>query len=119
MPACRDVAAKEEAWDERARQRATDPVIYPEASAARDRFILDLRGPKAVLDPHRAYAAVWEEECDEHGALAPTAVVFLTNRECPFRCAMCDLWQYTTATDTPSLPKRCWASRTRRCSARL
>jgi hypothetical protein len=47
-----------------------------DGAAARDRFVLDLRGPKAVLDPHRAYAAVWEEECDERGALAPTAVVF-------------------------------------------
>ena len=68
---------------------------YPESAAARDRFVLDLRGPKATLDRRRAYAAVWEEERDETGALAPTAVVFLTNRECPFRCAMCDLWVNT------------------------
>jgi uncharacterized Fe-S cluster-containing MiaB family protein len=70
-------------------------VNYPESAAARDRFVLDLRGPKAALDPHRAYAATWEEERDETGAPAPTAVVFLTNRECPFRCAMCDLWMHT------------------------
>ncbi|HZT82856.1 MAG TPA: hypothetical protein VFA26_21675, partial [Gemmataceae bacterium] len=25
-----------------------------------------------------------------------TAVLFLTNRECPFRCLMCDLWKNTT-----------------------
>ncbi|HEV8394799.1 MAG TPA: hypothetical protein VGQ37_11025 [Vicinamibacterales bacterium] len=67
-----------------------------------DRFVLDLRGPKAALDPHRAYAAVWEEERDEHGALAPTAVVFLTNRECPFRCVMCDLWVNTLDTPVPA-----------------
>ena len=68
---------------------------YPDSAAARDRFVLDLRAPKAVLDPRRAYAAVWEEERDETGALAPTAVIFLTNRECPFRCVMCDLWVNT------------------------
>ena len=76
-------------------------MIYPEGAAARDRFVLDLRGAKAALDPHRAYAAVWEEERDEVGALAPTAVVFLTNRECPFRCAMCDLWVNTLDQPVP------------------
>jgi archaeosine synthase beta-subunit len=74
---------------------------YPDSAATRDRFVLDLRGPKAVLDPQRASAAVWEEERDESGALAPTAVVFLTNRECPFRCAMCDLWVNTLDEPVP------------------
>jgi radical SAM enzyme (TIGR01210 family) len=44
---------------------------------------------------------VWEEERDETGALAPTAVVFLTNRECPFHCAMCDLWVNTLDAPVP------------------
>lgn len=29
------------------------------------------------------------------------ATVFLTGRECPWRCAMCDLWRSTTLTETP------------------
>lgn len=53
------------------------------------------RGAKAALDPARAYAAVFERELDSSGALAPTSVVFITNKECPFRCAMCDLWVHT------------------------
>jgi uncharacterized Fe-S cluster-containing MiaB family protein len=76
-------------------------LSLPEGAAARDRFVLELRGPKPVLDPHRAYAAVWEDERDETGALASTAVVFLTNRECPFRCVMCDLWVNTLDTPVP------------------
>lgn len=66
-----------------------------------DRQVLDLRGPKAALDPSRAYAAAWEEERDDRGTLAPTAVVFLTNKECPFHCVMCDLWHDTLDAPVP------------------
>jgi radical SAM enzyme (TIGR01210 family) len=63
--------------------------------------VLERRGPKARLDPRRAYASVWEEEPDVNGSLAPVAVVFLTNRECPFRCVMCDLWTHTVDETVP------------------
>ncbi len=32
----------------------------------------------------------------------PVATVLLVGRECPWRCVMCDLWQQTTLSDTPS-----------------
>ena len=57
--------------------------------------MLSHRGAKNLVDPHRAYASVWEEEPAASGELVPTAVVLLTNRECPFRCVMCDLWTNT------------------------
>ena len=66
-----------------------------------DRFVIEHRRAKAVLGPQRAYATAWEEEPDASGALVPTAVVFLTNRECPFRCVMCDLWTNTLDTVVP------------------
>jgi archaeosine synthase beta-subunit len=66
-----------------------------------DDFVLQHRPAKHVLDPHRAYESMWEEERDSVGALAPTAVVFVTNRECPFRCVMCDLWMNTLDQTVP------------------
>jgi len=66
-----------------------------------DDFVLQHRGPKRPLDARRAYASLWEEERDHRGVLAPTAVVFLTNRECPFRCVMCDLWVNTLDRPVP------------------
>src|SRR5439155_1611696 len=37
-----------------------------------------------------------EPEHTRDGTIEDTAVIFLTNRECPFRCLMCDLWKNTT-----------------------
>jgi hypothetical protein len=74
---------------------------YPVSPPARDRWILDRRGPKRALDPARAHACVWEEEPDAAGSAVSTAVLFLTNRECPFRCAMCDLWMDTLDATVP------------------
>ncbi|HEY1303179.1 MAG TPA: hypothetical protein VGF24_06500 [Vicinamibacterales bacterium] len=64
-------------------------------STSDDRFVLEHRPSKNLLNPHRAYASLWEEEPDATGALIPTAVIFLSNRECPFHCVMCDLWMNT------------------------
>jgi len=67
----------------------------PVEAAARARWILAQRGAKNKLDPQRAYAALWEEEAGADGRHIATATLFLTNRECPYRCLMCDLWQNT------------------------
>lgn len=42
-----------------------------------------------------------EDERAEDGAVVPVATVFLTNRECPWRCLMCDLWQNTLTERLP------------------
>ena len=43
-----------------------------------------------------------EEERSAAGEVVPVATVFLTNRECPWRCVMCDLWRNTLAEETPA-----------------
>jgi archaeosine synthase beta-subunit len=75
--------------------------MYPTANADRDRFVLDRRGPRKPHDPWRYQDLVVEDELTSLGTLAPTATVFLTGRECAWRCVMCDLWQYTTTENTP------------------
>lgn len=68
---------------------------YPRAASERTRWIVSKRNPKNLLNPLRPYAFLWEEEAGPGRATIPTATVFLTNRECPYRCLMCDLWRNT------------------------
>ena len=75
---------------------------YPATASERTRWIVIKRGPKNTLDPMRPYAFLWEEETGPSGEAIPTATVFLTNRECPYRCLMCDLWQNTLDARVPS-----------------
>lgn len=76
-------------------------ATYPESTAERDRWILLQRPPRAALDPRRPYAYFVEEECTPDGKPEPVATIFLTNRECPFRCVMCDLWRNTLTETIP------------------
>ena len=68
-------------------------AAYPEEPAARRRWIEERRGPRNALDPARPHAFFVEEECSGSGEVVPILTVFLTNRECPWRCLMCDLWK--------------------------
>ena len=69
---------------------------YPETPADRTRWILERRGEKGVVDPQRAHSFLFEQERGPDGEMWPTATIFLTNKECPWRCLMCDLWKNTT-----------------------
>jgi uncharacterized Fe-S cluster-containing MiaB family protein len=67
-----------------------------------DARIVALRPPRNVVDPARPYAFLVEPERTRAGTVEDTAVLFLTNRECPFRCLMCDLWKNTTEQRVPT-----------------
>lgn len=60
------------------------------------------RPEKDPVDPSRPYAFHVERERDAAGRVSSVATLFLSNRECPFRCVMCDLWKHTT--DRPVEP---------------
>ncbi len=70
-------------------------LAYPTDAVARDRWIVAQRTERNKLDPLRPYAFLVEEECSASSEIVPVATIFLTNRECPFRCVMCDLWKNT------------------------
>ena len=61
-----------------------------------DRFIRDARPAKNRVDPQIPYAWMVEPEMTAAGVVEDVATIFLTNRECPFRCLYCDLWKNTT-----------------------
>lgn len=89
-----------------------DTIGYPQGASARNRWVQSLRGPKNRLNPWRPYAWLWEKEWGEGGQTLPTATLFLTNKECPFRCLMCDLWRNTLDTPVPegAIPEQiAWA----------
>lgn len=66
-----------------------------------DRWILSQRPPKNPVTPSRPYAYLMEEEPSSDGNVDKVATIFLTNKECPFRCLMCDLWKNTTDRRVP------------------
>ncbi len=75
--------------------------LYPEQAAERDKWILSQRPERNRLDPQRPYAFFVEEERSAAGKIVPIATVFLTNRECPWHCVMCDLWRNTLTETVP------------------
>lgn len=67
-----------------------------------DAEILAARGPKNRVDPFVPWAFFAERERSPAGEVVDVATIFLTNRECPFRCLMCDLWKNTTDEPVPA-----------------
>ena len=81
---------------------AANLSLYPETATERDRWILRQRPERRILDSRQPYAFLVEEECAASGEVVPVATIFLTNRECPWRCLMCDLWRNTLTESVPS-----------------
>src|SRR5258708_38513262 len=72
-----------------------------EYSSTIDQWILAQRPARNPVDPGRPSAFFIEEERAESGETASSATIFLVNRECPWRCLMCDLWKNTTDESVP------------------
>lgn len=75
--------------------------MAPSLPTITDAEILAARAAKNSVDPQRPYAFLVEPEYQPTGRVESVATLFLTNRECPFRCLFCDLWKNTTDQRVP------------------
>jgi radical SAM enzyme (TIGR01210 family) len=55
----------------------------------------------ATLAPFEPHGFFLEEERAASGQVVSSATILLTNKECPWRCLMCDLWKNTTTQTVP------------------
>jgi radical SAM enzyme (TIGR01210 family) len=60
-----------------------------------------LRPQRNTLNPDIPYHFLHEEEPDANGVLQKVNTIFLTSKECSFKCLMCDLWKNTLTGSTP------------------
>lgn len=67
-----------------------------------DVAIVAARPSRKSHDPFRPQAFFLEQEFSAAGTVDDVATLFLTNKECPFRCLMCDLWQNTLVDSVPA-----------------
>jgi archaeosine synthase beta-subunit len=76
----------------------------PSVLPARDwtAWISAQRPPRAAaLDPFKPQSFFLETERSASGRLLRSLVILLTNKECPWRCLMCDLWKHTLTDTVP------------------
>jgi len=67
--------------------------VYPELG--RTAWITAQRPARPTLDPSKPHGFFLEQEFSAVGKVVSSAVILLTNKECPWRCLMCDLWKNT------------------------
>lgn len=74
--------------------------VYPEQ--ARTEWITRHRPARAaVLDSFKPHGFFLEQERSSSGEILSSLTILLTNKECPWRCLMCDLWKDTLPHTVP------------------
>lgn len=64
-------------------------------------WIVSNRPERNQVDPYKPYGWLVEKERSASGEVLDTGIIFLSNKECSFRCLMCDLWKNTTESSVP------------------
>lgn len=60
-----------------------------------NKTVEEYRPAKEEVDSQVPYLYLHENEIRENYTVQKVNTIFLTNRECPFKCVMCDLWRHT------------------------
>ena len=82
---------------------ASSPHAFPDTYRERNRWVERLR-PEVVraVRPERAAGSFVEREPGKNVGFSDVFTLFLSNKECPWRCVMCDLWRHTLLENTPA-----------------
>jgi radical SAM enzyme (TIGR01210 family) len=64
-------------------------------------WILSQRPARAKLNPFEPNGFFLEGERSASGRIVTSGGILLTNKECPWRCLMCDLWKHTLEHTVP------------------
>lgn len=81
-----------------------DPARLPATALPKQNlsaWIVAQRPPRANADPFKPHGFFVEEERAASDRIVRSAVILLTNKQCPWRCLMCDLWQHTLPRTVP------------------
>ena len=74
----------------------------PSNPRALSAWIVGQRPERERVDAFRPRGFFLEQERSESGRIHNSGVILLANKECPWRCLMCDLWRHTTTRSVPS-----------------
>jgi radical SAM enzyme (TIGR01210 family) len=77
--------------------RMISPPLDHDLSA----WILSQRPDKTTIDVFEPNRYFLERECCASGRVVQSGTILLTNKECPWRCLMCDLWKHTLPATVP------------------
>jgi radical SAM enzyme (TIGR01210 family) len=75
------------------------PMTYPAHDPTS--WILSLRPKRTDVNPFKPNGFFLEQELSASGRIVDSGGILLTNKECPWRCLMCDLWKHTLPYTVP------------------
>ena len=77
-------------------------MSYKKEKLLNSNWIVSNRPDRNKIDSFKPYDWLVEKERSASGEIVDTGIIFLSNKECSFRCLMCDLWKNTMTESVPA-----------------